>query len=78
MNICRLLFLNWRVEVGEDTAITRDMFGIKKEFVLKESELKKSLFRSHTLCDGKKRFNIPNDTQNYGYLVRKIRRANKD
>lgn len=74
-NIIRLLLLNWRVEVGEETAVTRDMLGIKKEFILKESELKKSIFKSHTLSDGKKRFNISDDTPNFGYLVQNIDKA---
>lgn len=77
-NIIRLLLLNWRVEIGEETAVTRDMLGIKKEFILKESELKKSVFKSHTLSDGKKRFNIPDDTPNFGYLVQKIEKAKKN
>ncbi len=76
-NIIRLLLLNWRVEVGEETAVTRDMLGIKKEFVLKESELKKSVFKSHTLSDGIKRFNIPDDTPNFSYLVQKIEKKRK-
>lgn len=74
-NIIRLLLLNWRVEVGEETAVTRDMLGIKKEFVLKKSELKKSVFKTHTLNDCKKRFYIPDDTPNFCYLVQKIGKA---
>lgn len=71
-NVIRILQLNRRVEVKEETAVIRNFFGIRREFSLKDAAVRSSLLHSHILIAENKRFFISGDALNVGSLIRQI------
>ena len=71
-NVIRILQLNWRIKVAEETADFRDFFGVRREFSLKDAAVRSSLLHSHILIAENKRFFISGDVLNVGSLIRQI------
>lgn len=76
-NLIRILQLNWRIEIEEETAVFRDLFGIQRDLPLKDAVVKSSALRCHILISKNKRVFINNDVLNTGCLVRRIDAVNR-
>ncbi|MBO4562202.1 MAG: hypothetical protein J5772_01165 [Clostridia bacterium] len=76
-NVIRILQLNWRIEVAEETADFRNFFGASRKLELKGAVVKSSVLRSHIFISEHKRIFISNDVLNTGSLIRQIDAINR-
>ena len=76
-NIIRILQLNWRIEVAEETAVFRNFFSVRRELSLKDAAVKSSVLHSHLFITESKKVFISSDVLNVGDLIRQIDGINR-